>query len=299
MKKIFALMLALCLALAAIPTLAETDFTGTWHVVMTGMVLGTIELNADGTCVGVTTASGEEKKNNGTWTADGNAVTLTFEDQSMALTFDGTDLLLEEAAADKDMASILKFTRDAGTATVDELCAYIANGTIPEGRTKEEMEAVETQVGILFLLAASTPEEAPDYSGTWYLSMMDMSIGTFELNADGSFIGTSAVPGADMKVNGTWTANGSSVKLTVADQSTNLRYNGTYLMLSTAELNSSKEDAMIGALIKFSRTPGAITMEELNAYSSNGTIPEGKTKEEMEAIQEQIGMMFIIAALME
>jgi len=49
MKKTLALMLVLCMMLASIPVLAETDFTGTWYLVLTGITCGTFELNADGT----------------------------------------------------------------------------------------------------------------------------------------------------------------------------------------------------------------------------------------------------------
>ena len=47
MKKFLALTLVLCMALAAIPALAETDFTGTWYLVTMGQTAGTFELNAD------------------------------------------------------------------------------------------------------------------------------------------------------------------------------------------------------------------------------------------------------------
>ncbi len=299
MRKILSLMLVLCMALAAIPAFAETDFTGTWYIVMTGMNLGTCELKADGTCIGTSDVEGTAKNCTGTWSAEGDAVSLTFGEQTMALTFDGTDLVFNEVATDKDAASILKLTRDAGIATVDELNAYIAKGTIPEGKTKEEMEAVVENVGLLFLAAAFAPEETPDYSGTWYLGMMDLSFGAFELNADGTFTGTSGIPGVEVKVNGTWTANGRAVKLTVADQSTRMYYNGTNLVLSKSELYTSTDSSMVDAFLKLSRTPGVVTVDELNAFTSKGIIPEGKTKEEMEAIQEQLGMLYIVAALME
>ena len=48
MKKTLALILALCMALAAVSAFAE-DVTGTWYLVMFGLSAGTIDLNADGT----------------------------------------------------------------------------------------------------------------------------------------------------------------------------------------------------------------------------------------------------------
>ena len=77
MKKVLALMLVLCLVLASIPALAETDFSGTWYLIMADITCGTFELNADGTCVGTTAAAGEEKKLEGTWSAEENTVTVT------------------------------------------------------------------------------------------------------------------------------------------------------------------------------------------------------------------------------
>ena len=299
MKKVFALVLALGLVLAALPVFAETDFTGLWHIVMTDMTIGTVELNADGTCAVSTTAGVEEKKNSGSWAADGNAVTLTFGEEKLSLTFDGTDLVLSEAAADQDAASILKFSRNAGTATVDELNAYIASGTVPEGKTKEEMEAVEAQLGLLFLFALSAPSETPDYSGTWYMTMTELTCGSFELNADGTFVGHSATAGAETKANGTWTAEGNMVILTFADQPLRLHYDGKALVPNTMARYDSADDAMIGTFMKLTREPGTATPDDLKAYAANGTIPEGRTKEEMEAVQNQMVVLLLIAAFAE
>ena len=98
MKKFLALTLVLCMALAAIPALAETDFTGTWYLVTMGQTAGTFELNADGTCAATIYANTEEQKMEGTWSADGDVVTITAQEQALPMTFDGTDLILGEAA---------------------------------------------------------------------------------------------------------------------------------------------------------------------------------------------------------
>jgi len=98
MKKFIALMLVLCMALAAIPALAETDFTGTWYLITMGQTAGTFELKADGTCAATLYATGEEQKMEGTWSADGDVVTITAQEQDLPMTFDGTDLILGEAA---------------------------------------------------------------------------------------------------------------------------------------------------------------------------------------------------------
>ena len=167
MKKFLALMLVLCMALAAIPALAETDFTGTWYLVTMGQTAGTFELNADGTCAATIYANTEEQKMEGTWSADGDVVTITVQEQALPMTFDGTDLILGEAALtafgsssipegmDISMfSSLIKFSREPGKITMAELNAYNNDGTIPEGKTKEDMDAVvaEMQVMLMSLL---------------------------------------------------------------------------------------------------------------------------------------------------
>ena len=159
MKKITALMLVLCMMLASIPVLAENDFSGTWYLIITDITGGTFELNADGTCTGTTAASGEEQKLTGTWSAEGNAVTLTIGDEPLVLNYDGKDLTIgsEEVATAKDgdeSGSILKFSREPGIVTMDEMNAYSTDGTIPEGKTKEDMETAQNQLGMLFIVAA-------------------------------------------------------------------------------------------------------------------------------------------------
>jgi len=168
MKKLLALMLALCMALAAIPALAETDFTGTWYLITIGQTAGIFELNADGTCAATLYANTEEQKMEGTWSADGDVVTITAQEQALPMTFDGTDLILGEAALtafggssipegmDISMfSSLIKFSREPGKITTAELNAYNNDGTIPEGKTKEDMDAAvaEMQVMIMSLLS--------------------------------------------------------------------------------------------------------------------------------------------------
>ena len=168
MKKFLALTLVLCMALAAIPALAETDFTGTWYLVTMGQTAGTFELNADGTCAATLYANTEEQKMEGTWSADGDVVTITVQEQALPMTFDGTDLILGEAALtafggssipegmDISMfSSLIKFSREPGKITMAELNAYNNDGTIPEGKTKEDMDAAvaEMQVMIMSLLS--------------------------------------------------------------------------------------------------------------------------------------------------
>ena len=98
MKKIFALILTVCMVLGAVSAQADTDFSGTWYFLSMGLTIGTFELNADGTCT-LDVASGEEEiKYEGTWNAEGNVVTLTIDDQPLPMTYDGTELTVGEEA---------------------------------------------------------------------------------------------------------------------------------------------------------------------------------------------------------
>ena len=298
MKKAVALILVLCMALASIPVLAETDLSGTWYLIITDITCGTFELNADGTCTGTTAASGEEQKLAGTWAADGNAVTLTIGEEPLALVFDGTNLTIgsEETATAKDGAeslTLLKFSREPGTVTVDELNAYSTAGTIPEGKTMEDMEIAQAQLAMLFLLAANEAIVQEVYSGTWYLVLAGVTCGTFELNADKTCVVTTAASGEEKKLSGTWEAEEEAVVLTIDGQSQFLLYNGTDLVIY-----ADTDTAGLASVLKLSREPG-VTIDELNAYMSAGTIPEGRTKEDMETAQNQLGTLIFAAALLK
>ncbi len=164
MKKTLALILVLCLALAAVPVLAEDDLSGTWYMVMMGLTGGTFELNADGTCTGTASVTGGEGQiAEGSWTTDGTVVTLTMEGKDMPLTYDGTDLLFGEEAisalgdesfmSGTDMSmlsSLIKFSREPGTVTAAEFTAFQSDGTVPEGKTEEEMVAIQAEIMSLF-----------------------------------------------------------------------------------------------------------------------------------------------------
>ena len=159
MKKILSLMLVLCMALAAIPALAENDFTGTWYLVMMGLTGGTFEFNADGTCIAAVATDGEAQTAEFAWSADGDTVTLSVGEQNMVMTFDGTDLVLSEEAlaafgggtvpAGMDISmigSLMKVSREPGLITAAEFSAYSTDGTVPEGKTDEEMQQIQMQI---------------------------------------------------------------------------------------------------------------------------------------------------------
>lgn len=166
MKKILALMMALCMALAAVPALAESEVAGSWYLISMGMTAASIELNENGTCVITATNKGVEEKREGTWTQDGETVTLTVDDQGLPLTYNGTDLVLgNEAVAllgGDDMAAaisggidltalegLMKISREPAAITVAEFDAFQSDGTLPEGKTQEEMEKIQQEVQML------------------------------------------------------------------------------------------------------------------------------------------------------
>ena len=94
MKKLLAVLLALCLGCVLLPAMAEEDITGTWYV--TSLYMGenevdptmvgisiVFELNADGTGVATTNQQGEESKAEVSWSlADGKA-TMTVDHISL------------------------------------------------------------------------------------------------------------------------------------------------------------------------------------------------------------------------
>ena len=166
MKKILSLALALCLVLALIPALGEEDASGTWYLVALGMTAGTLELNADGSAVLTTTSNGETVTEEAAWTQEGATVTLSALGKSLALTLDGTDLLISPesfGAVGMDLSGIdlsgidlslfttmMKFSREAGAVTSEEFNAWQADGTLPEGKTAEDMNAIQENMMSLY-----------------------------------------------------------------------------------------------------------------------------------------------------
>ena len=126
MKKLTALVLALILALAAIPALGE-EFTGSWYLNMVGMTVGTLELAADGTITGEMT----EEAISGTWEATDNGVQLTIEGETVALIANEAGLATEDNS--------LSMTREPAKVTIQDFAVYLQTGELPEGVTEEEM----------------------------------------------------------------------------------------------------------------------------------------------------------------
>lgn len=144
MKKMFAVLLALCLALAVMPALAEESPAGEWYAVAAGITFGNLTLKEDGTAAFL--FDGEVSE--GTWTAEGNSVTVTIDDQPLTLTMTGAVM------SSSEMPYV--FMKTPGQATMQDIMAYMENKTLPEGMDEATME------GIITNLAALTDA----YSGT-------------------------------------------------------------------------------------------------------------------------------------
>ena len=87
MKKLTALLLALCMLLAAIPALGE-DLSGSWYIVLEDVNIGQFDLKADGTAA-MHMAAGEKELNyEGTWESRENGIAVTFEGETLEMAYD-------------------------------------------------------------------------------------------------------------------------------------------------------------------------------------------------------------------
>ena len=137
MKKITALLLALCMLLAAVPALGEGP-SGNWYMTLADVSLGYILLNEDGTA-NINIAS--QVAATGTWTVDGDNVTITAEGAPLTFVYDGTSL--------KSDAFPLSLGREEGRLPMEVLVKMMSGETyeLPEGMTESEM----TTIGLNFV----------------------------------------------------------------------------------------------------------------------------------------------------
>ena len=129
MKKLAALLLALCMMIAALPALADGE-VGTWYMTLADVTMGYITLNEDGTAIANMLGSDEMA---GTWTAGENAITVTIDGDPVTFAFDGTTMTAEEFP--------LPLTKEEGKLTMD-LMAKVINDEeyeLPEGMTKDDL----------------------------------------------------------------------------------------------------------------------------------------------------------------
>lgn len=144
MKKLTAMLLALCMLLAAVPALGEeTDFTGSWYCRVGEINLGFITLNADGTVNAEITGSAYE----GTWSADGNTVNVTMGGNPTAFVYNGEGLVAEIMPT--------PFQREEGKIPYTLFSSYM-NGELteyPEGLT--EADFILAQADLMTFMAAN------------------------------------------------------------------------------------------------------------------------------------------------
>ncbi len=137
MKKWTAVLLALCLLLAAIPALGEgEDVSGDWYANIGDVIAGTLTLNANGTAaLEVLDPTGAPMNVDGEWTFADGVVTMTVEGSS-------TEFALKEGSLNADWFP-LPFTRTKGKLTRLQAVTLLKGGEteLPEGLTQEEAEA--------------------------------------------------------------------------------------------------------------------------------------------------------------
>ena len=132
MKKLTAMLLALCMLLAAVPALGE-DLSGNWYMTLADVSLGYFLLNEDGTAQ--LSIAGQDEIT-GTWTADETSVTIVAEGSPATFTYDGTSL--------KSDLIPLGLTREEGKLPMDVISAMMAGEEyeLPEGMTEMDLMTI-------------------------------------------------------------------------------------------------------------------------------------------------------------
>ena len=132
MKKLTAMLLALCMLLAVVPALGE-DFTGTWYMTLAEVSMGSFVLNEDGTSTA--NVLGQDPYE-GTWSADGDTVTITVDGAPAEFTFDGTNLV--------STVIPVPLTREEGKLSMDIITKMYSNEEyeLPEGMTELDVMTI-------------------------------------------------------------------------------------------------------------------------------------------------------------
>ena len=119
MKKLISLVLILCMVCMLVPAMADDSAAGTWYLsemVANGATVSpsmvgmswSITLSDDGTAVSIMEMAGEKEEQAGTWTQDGDSVTITIDDQPAVFAFADGKLTLDQGESGKAV-----FTQDA------------------------------------------------------------------------------------------------------------------------------------------------------------------------------------------
>ena len=134
------------------------------------------------------------------------------------------------------------------------------------------MKKLAALVLALMMVLAAIPALGEDYSGLWNLNMAGVTVGSVQLNEDGTMVYTIA----DESINGTWAATDTGVDLTVEEVT---------LPLTANEKGLANEEEGIYA----TREAEKITLDMVKVYfqailsGETPELPEGVTEEEMMA----------------
>ena len=217
MKKLFAMILALCMLLAAVPALAE-DFSGLWNMVLADVNLGWFQFNEDGTLSADLIGVGEVT---GTWTSTEDSVSVTIQGDTVVMAWDGNMLYSSDL--------LIPVVRDAGRVSSDVISAVVNEEAyeLPEGMTEEELKTIAGNFYTEYMklmeqsqAAAAAAQAAPDavltldiiaenfyviesysgYRGVWLAKVMNLNTipvyvrsGSLEVkDADGNVVGTAS-----------------------------------------------------------------------------------------------------------
>ena len=134
---------------------------------------------------------------------------------------------------------------------------------------------------VLCLALAAFPAAAEDLAGEWNLLILGLQAGTGTFNADGTLHMVMDIEESS-ESDGTWVLEGDTLTLT---------FDGQSQVLTRVE-DQFVNDAMYMTL---SREPAKITYNMFVDYTTNGTLPENVTAEEMTAALQAI-MTIMIAS---
>ena len=163
MKKLTAMLLALCMLLAVAPALGE-DFSGSWYWVLEDVTIGTFELNADGTAAIHLDSGDSAQEMSGTWEVNGeNGVTVTVDGQGLELVYD-----VEAGTLTTSLVPI-PMQREKGKYDMALIAAVMQGKEVelPEGVTETELTIVAaTFLTKMMALSASTTATGTDDGGS-------------------------------------------------------------------------------------------------------------------------------------
>ena len=158
-------------------------------------------------------------------------------------------------------------------------------------------------LALCMLLAAIPATAEDDASGRWYLVVMGLTTVTFDLNEDGTCSITVSSDGGEENLEGKWNQDGAKVSIEVDDDTLPLTVDGDSLQFDAEGIAALGLDIPVGAdtdlsvlsdLMRISREPGKVTVDEFAAYQEDGTLPEGVTEADMADVMTEIMSAFML-----